>query len=338
MPVEALTVDTCPVLTLPTEIVSEIFTQFLPAYPLCPPLVGLASPTLVTRICRQWREIALGTPALWRAIDLSDDKLSTRTQADIGILWLDRSRSCPLSLKIGTEDRDRAISPVIEAVVPHLVRWEHLSIAVGSLRAGLPPLGPMPLLRSLLVTVQDLRFPMNTAVSWLDAPLLRSATLDDVTAEIILLAWSQLTSLTLQRVVPSECTPVLQQTTRLVRCSLSLVSDDADADAPPQLALPHLESLTMLELDEDFPVTGYLETFLVPSLSNLEVPETFLGEDPIRCLESFIEKAGCKLRDVVITGDDIVLVDSYRSAFPSIAQFSFRRHHPDEGYIDYFHR
>ncbi|KAJ7882301.1 hypothetical protein B0H13DRAFT_1629544, partial [Mycena leptocephala] len=54
-----------PVLRLPNEIVSEIFTHFLPIYPLCPPVAGLLSPTVLTHICRKWREIALTTPDLW---------------------------------------------------------------------------------------------------------------------------------------------------------------------------------------------------------------------------------------------------------------------------------
>ncbi|KAJ7641164.1 hypothetical protein FB45DRAFT_712335, partial [Roridomyces roridus] len=57
-----------PVLTLPNEITSEIFVHFLPPYPVCPPMTGLDSPTSLTHICRQWREIALATPKLWRAI------------------------------------------------------------------------------------------------------------------------------------------------------------------------------------------------------------------------------------------------------------------------------
>ncbi|KAJ6560151.1 hypothetical protein B0H19DRAFT_945240, partial [Mycena capillaripes] len=57
-----------PVLTLPAEIISEIFVHFLPIYPSCPPLTGFLSPTLLTQICRKWRHIALTTPALWRAI------------------------------------------------------------------------------------------------------------------------------------------------------------------------------------------------------------------------------------------------------------------------------
>ncbi|KAF8134203.1 hypothetical protein K438DRAFT_1883436, partial [Mycena galopus ATCC 62051] len=61
-----------PVLTLPNEITAEIFTHSLLLYPDCPPFAGRDSPTLFTQICRQWREIALETPILWRAILLSD--------------------------------------------------------------------------------------------------------------------------------------------------------------------------------------------------------------------------------------------------------------------------
>ncbi|KAJ7705931.1 hypothetical protein B0H14DRAFT_2415857, partial [Mycena olivaceomarginata] len=53
-----------PVLTLPNEIISEIFVQFLPVYPLSSPSTGPFSPTLLTQICRRWREIALTTPLL----------------------------------------------------------------------------------------------------------------------------------------------------------------------------------------------------------------------------------------------------------------------------------
>ncbi|KAJ7187964.1 hypothetical protein C8R46DRAFT_1053194 [Mycena filopes] len=59
-----------PVLTLPPEILSEIFIHFLPAYPICLPLTGPNPPTRLTQICHTWREIAVATPSLWRAIIL----------------------------------------------------------------------------------------------------------------------------------------------------------------------------------------------------------------------------------------------------------------------------
>ncbi|KAJ7145482.1 hypothetical protein C8R46DRAFT_549538 [Mycena filopes] len=226
-----------PVLTLPVEIVSEIFTQFLPPYPLCPPLVGLSSPTLVTHICHSWREIALRTPALWRAVDLRRDEgnLLIDKQVSIAHIWLERSRSCPLSIEIGSED-ELDVSPFIAAVVPHRARWEHLSVDLAL--SDLPLLsGPMPLLRSMLVTVQTFG-PPTTVVSWLEAPLLRSATLTDVTAKAIRLPWAQLTSLTLHRVFPSQCVTVLQQTPNLVHCSRSLIN--YNTDVPTRVSLPYL--------------------------------------------------------------------------------------------------
>ncbi|KAJ7820796.1 hypothetical protein B0H13DRAFT_2291934 [Mycena leptocephala] len=88
------------VLTLPNEIVSEIFMHFLPAYPRFPPLTGILSPTILTQICRKWREIALGTPALWRIMSDSADP-PFNLLAHVFNIWLNRSRSCPLSLQLG---------------------------------------------------------------------------------------------------------------------------------------------------------------------------------------------------------------------------------------------
>ncbi|KAJ7074040.1 hypothetical protein C8F01DRAFT_1242315 [Mycena amicta] len=67
---DRLAAYTYPVLTIPNEIVSEIFMQYIPIYPACPPLLGDGSPTKLAQICRHWRQIAHATPMLWRAIEL----------------------------------------------------------------------------------------------------------------------------------------------------------------------------------------------------------------------------------------------------------------------------
>ncbi|KAJ7470992.1 hypothetical protein FB451DRAFT_324350 [Mycena latifolia] len=88
-----------PVLTLPTEIVSEIFTHFVPVYPACPPLVGLLSPSTLGQVCRKWRQIAISTPSLWRAIRLDlDNRINRPTQLRLLDTWLERSRTSPLSI------------------------------------------------------------------------------------------------------------------------------------------------------------------------------------------------------------------------------------------------
>ncbi|KAJ7641191.1 hypothetical protein FB45DRAFT_737567, partial [Roridomyces roridus] len=88
-----------PVLTLPNEIVSEIFMHFLPPYPTCPRLAGLGLPTSLTHICREWREIALATPKLWQAF-CTVYTANKAEQTRVMETWLDRSGSCPLSIQM----------------------------------------------------------------------------------------------------------------------------------------------------------------------------------------------------------------------------------------------
>ncbi|KAF8215579.1 hypothetical protein K438DRAFT_602863 [Mycena galopus ATCC 62051] len=109
------------VLTLPNEITAEIFTHFLPPYPDCPPFAGPHSPTLFTQICHEWREIALGTPTLWRAMAPSDLSISFDRRVHLCETWLRRSRSCPLSLSLRFPPSDElgASNSVRTGPAPH---------------------------------------------------------------------------------------------------------------------------------------------------------------------------------------------------------------------------
>ncbi|KAJ7684234.1 hypothetical protein DFH06DRAFT_1155082 [Mycena polygramma] len=300
-----------PVLTVPNELISEIFLHVLPVYPLAPPLAGPSSPTALSQICRRWREIALATPSLWRAITLygHEDPSPQRTET-----WLSRSGVCPLSISVtdfGTQ------SKTLAPFVPHCARWEHAFLHLYP--SQFPTIDvPLPRLRHLslhIVPDDDLY-----SATFPHAPLLRSVVCDDNTAANIILPWDQLTSLTLHSVFPSECTPILQQTPNLVYCKLDLIHEDDDLHEP-DIRFPRLESLSFVEgLD---PVTGYIETFIVPALRNLKIPDSFLGPDRIGTLASFISKSGCNLRKVHIGGKLSLPAASYREAFPSIAKFAF---------------
>jgi hypothetical protein len=91
-----------PVFILP-EITSEIFFHFLPIYPLRSPLSGLLSPALLGQICRSWRDVALGTPRLWSAIEIHiscEDPDLFSARVDLLQTWLARSKTCSLSLSV----------------------------------------------------------------------------------------------------------------------------------------------------------------------------------------------------------------------------------------------
>ncbi|KAJ7748107.1 hypothetical protein B0H16DRAFT_1725721 [Mycena metata] len=195
------------------------------------------------------------------------------------------------------EDTPRTdnLARILELTVPHPGRWEHLELHSHNPSQLLGLDGPMPLLRRLHVTFADEDARAVPLLS--DAPLLCTAVLDYIALKAVILPWGQLTSLTLERVLPSECTPVLKQTTNLLHCRLNLLGD---GDPFEPVILSHLDSL-ILEDYENSIITGHLETFIVPALRHLEVAEMFLGSAPIASLQSFISQSGCRLLDVLIT-------------------------------------
>jgi hypothetical protein len=325
-----------PVLTLPNEIVSEIFTQFLPGYPRFPPLTGPHSPTFLTHICRTWREIAVSAPSLWRAISLSFDfdNISFKQQARISNLWLKRSRGCPLSIQIdgagdGTYTAD--ISELLKSVVRHRTRCQSLKLQVSpsQLRAIE---GSMPFLRHLdLVLGVDAMFAMKmTSVALGELPLLRSVALNDIAASRVILPWAQLTSLLLGGVYLRECVPIFRQSSNLLHCKLHLFYSVDDSSV--NITHLRLESLVLydpraLDNAKYQPPSQYLESFNTPALRSLHVPERFLGPNPILSLKEFVSKSGSELREVCITDQQSIPVTSYREALHLIPRLSFDTGH-----------
>ncbi|KAJ7151248.1 hypothetical protein C8R46DRAFT_495856 [Mycena filopes] len=318
-----------PVLTLPNELVSEIFIHFLPPYPDCSPMIGVLSPTNLTQICREWREIALATPMLWNAIDLTSHSVPSRSNAFLGLevraipdldqfdTWLSRSGCCPISLTIGGE---------LGFSLAQSARWETLRVSLR--RPPFPMIATaMPALRHLDIAIDHSGVRSEPTIFG-EAPLLRSVVLNDHASTMVILPWAQLTSLHLKRVYPSECVPVLQQTPNLIHCHLSVVPDIEDAW--PAVTLLQLESLVLLpeiSADDDWDpeiAPGYLDTLVVPALRRLQIAEI---KDAIACLTSFLTKPGCDPREILISGDRSISASAYRRAFPSI-QLSF-----DEPYV-----
>ncbi|KAJ7161184.1 hypothetical protein C8R46DRAFT_860439, partial [Mycena filopes] len=210
-----------PVLTLPNEIVSEIFVHFLPVYPERPPVPGILSPTNLTQICRKWRQVALATPALWRAITLSIYPTGTfERQLQECQAWLRRSGSCPLSLAFEFFDAPALRHEIFKSSSPHSDRWEVVKITVCTFPIPLISI-PMPRLRRLEISMDGLNTPSDPGhIPIGAAPLLRSVVLNNRALKGIIIPWAQLTSLRLDCVSPNECVPVLKQTLNLVDCHL----------------------------------------------------------------------------------------------------------------------
>ncbi|KAJ7707236.1 hypothetical protein B0H16DRAFT_1438821 [Mycena metata] len=220
---------TFPVLTLPNEIVSEIFVHFLPVYPDVPPIIGRTSPNVLGQICRRWRDIALGTPALWRGISLSlENRKRVYQKLRLLQVWLRRSGSCLLSINMDLGFRRDSADRFLTSIAAHSARWEYLQLR--SPGHTLPNIStPLPFLRMVYMSLamnhrSGTQSPISTFRA---APLLRTVVvLPWHHSTITLYPWSQLTTLTAQLIFPRHCVEVLSQAVNVAYCKLSIRAGD----------------------------------------------------------------------------------------------------------------
>ncbi|KAK6969174.1 hypothetical protein R3P38DRAFT_2588419 [Favolaschia claudopus] len=332
-----------PVLSLPNETVAEIFLHFIPPYPDPPPTMGLESPVVLTLICRQWRETALTTPALWPAIELTyfEDHETARAKAlapYIAQLWLGRSGSLPLSVhySYGNEASEDGDYPLLSTLVQYRSRWEHAGILLPNIPQINAIHGPMPLLRTLSfivangqTTTTDTDSNLETTPPFVfETPALSSLSIMGFHTLIVVFPWSQLTSLSLDRMRFPAYMPILRQATRLVQLTLR------NMIPPLEILLP--SSSSSPELDLDYTEAAMLLFFylITPALVSLDLRESFLHgeteEERIDAMKVFIYRSGCalqQLRVVVEEGDAETAEPGgslkakaarYKEAFPTI--------------------
>ncbi|KAJ7672442.1 hypothetical protein DFH06DRAFT_93023 [Mycena polygramma] len=321
---------TYPVLTLPNEIVSEIFVHFLPVYPTPPPILGILSPNLLVQICRKWREIALTTPTLWRGISLNLHK-QTRLQQKLRLLEtsLKRSASCPLSinLHIGLRgDYPETTDVILRTIATHCSRWEHLKL--DALIYSFPSIvGPLPVLRTLSMgSIKDVaEYTIPPSISAFHAaPMLRKV--DLLVYRSRLFPWSQLTLVTVRLMGLAQCMELLTQATNLVCCRLGIhIYGLTEDPGLPPVTLAHMETFILgcddLELA---PTWSLVDKVTLPALRRFEVSESLLIEDPIATLVSLLSRSGCRIHELCVSGATISHA-LYRLALPSVDSLSFGR-------------
>ncbi|KAJ7074011.1 hypothetical protein C8F01DRAFT_6216 [Mycena amicta] len=321
---------TYPVLTLPNEIVSEIFIQYLPRYPACPPLLGDSSPTKLAQICKHWREIAHSTPMLWRAIQLffyGPLSAVPKLQLAAAQVWLERSRSLPLSIRMGAYAYDSADlrAEAINHLVAHRTRWQYIMLDL-PIEDDLDHhcvVGSMPLLLQL-----DLRFGsdesrLDATVGSVDVPRLHTAFLDCCNLLMInlgkLLPWGQLQRLFLSYVNTTTAATVLRETTNLVHCRLEL--EDESWDSHVQLHLPRLETLII----PGNLFINFLVTLRTPALKTLHLNANLIWPrtDENVPLVSVVRAFGCTLLERLSITNAHNSLAEYNAALPEVACIEF---------------
>ncbi|KAJ7659187.1 hypothetical protein DFH06DRAFT_1195235 [Mycena polygramma] len=255
-----------PVLTLPNEVVSEVFLHTIPRWPSPPIDTPLQSPLLLGQICSKWREISISTPSLWTKIDIWLDRVAAHDHDNklrLLALWLTRSRNCPLLISIiagraPMANENFAFRRYIEAIVPHSTRWDTLHLAVPF--RDLPLIcGALPLLRELAMTILDAD----------ETPLAPVHVFDKAPK----LEWLHL--------LPTLILPLIVNVTDLT-IKLRSFEEGLTGDTPDIPPFPHLRTLNLLGTDD----LSSRTKLTLPSLHQLSVDAISLAPRAIKALLS----------------------------------------------------
>nr|GAT44238.1 predicted protein [Mycena chlorophos] len=297
-----------PILTLPREITGEIFSHYLPVYPACPPLGGEGSPTQLAAVCRAWRDIVLGNPALWRAIKF-EGTTTTRSlgRQELIRTWLVRSQNMPLSIQFhppASQRSDESTFNLFFLLLGHSPRWQSISFAL------LPEWDPDDPVHQQLAFPQwnNMRMPLLVGLELsfakfeesdpspallpasFDAPRLRGIDLRltwgrGLSQQFKCTSWATLTALRLVGVYPTDASRVLRETKSLACCRLLFRHYVDEFEAPlnsAKLLLPALQSLVISEYDSmgerSEIVSACLSSLVLPRLRILAIHEWYLED------------------------------------------------------------
>ncbi|KAJ7127899.1 hypothetical protein C8R44DRAFT_851161 [Mycena epipterygia] len=242
-----------PILTIPAELTTEIFVHCLPDGPSDPsPSVA---PMLLGTICRQWREIAWNTPALWDSLTIEWRYHETRDLKSLAELWSSRhGRRTANTLRmhcVHPWSNDQFETLMLDAIP----RWLNLELAMQADIAGkcFRTVQSLPLLQTLDIRLLDLIDIEDRLFVFSNAPALHTAHLHGyIPPSLFILPWHQLTDFLGENYTVDECLDVLRQSPCLIKCSFIRVEFITNAGDPAPVATsiplppnPFLQSLTL---------------------------------------------------------------------------------------------
>ncbi|KAJ7686928.1 hypothetical protein B0H17DRAFT_1332579 [Mycena rosella] len=304
-----------PVLTLPTEITSEIFLRYMEK----PLRFPGPSPLRLASICRLWRAIALSTSKLWTHWSQFFDIPTAEVLASRLQCWLPRAGGLPVDLRIKlppspTQESDA----ILRILAQHSSRWGNLKmVSSGPISFPADLRGRFSSLTKMALDSYPSSEGPSTITAFSDASHLREVSLYNIALVDWRnsLPWSQLTKLELSFVTVEECLEMLEQTSSLEVLEFFSQLEGQDSVTSPPRILDHLHTI---HLGSD--CSHRLLDFLVlPSLAHLH-----LGLDS-ECAERvapLIRRSGCSPRTLglYIWDPDFAPILQCISSVPSVRE------------------
>ena len=252
---------------LPVELLARIFIQCLPDEPYIKPHAD-SPPLLFTTVCRQWREIALGTTELWCSLGAVQECWGlppmSKARLEGYSAWLSRSGNRPLTLAAPFEwAMTRMWSPRwVRLLLSYRVRFERLKVVAERAVDLNELLDGANMLRLLEVHSQLLEGSEDLAITN-PLPCLRTLLLDGCNASAATLsnaAWGNLTRLAIRapadnRYLVEEFLDLVSRCPSLQHLALGPFVPKRDWPAglqqlpPPPSHHPNLRSITVVLID-----------------------------------------------------------------------------------------
>ncbi|KAJ7161158.1 hypothetical protein C8R46DRAFT_1353779 [Mycena filopes] len=296
---------TCPALTLPVELTSEIFlhcasvSTLPPDAKLCKPMDN--PPFVLTRICSEWRLIALSMPGLWRDVHLefrsSGPRVGHINAWWVSFLetWLSRAQSQPLGITISNLSHTDPNPAFFGLLDSHRQRWQSLAIHLAfSAFHHFSADDALPILERLRIGAHNVpRNDANPITAFQRAPLLHHVVLGGgLRPSHFTLPWAQLTNIELSAARAEDCVECLHQAPRITTCTFEIHDPGSPASIAPIPPLLHLRSLT---LSGTYPTT-VLHFAAMPALENLDVAGRSLNAEDLSRISFFASRSECQLR------------------------------------------
>ncbi|KAJ7041543.1 hypothetical protein C8F04DRAFT_144640 [Mycena alexandri] len=234
---------TYPVLTLPPEITSEIFS--LCTHDQHDISIMSRGPLVLANVCKGWRDICLSTCSLWATVWIDESSHADRNiQFRLAFLqrWFSRAGKHPLDLSVITPPSP-ATARTWSFLAEYSSQWRSLQLSFNQSSSDSLPVhlirGNIPSLVELTLSVWC-NSPLWSTV-FQDAPSLRAVRLSNCSQLWISLPWSQLTYLQFADGSPSAFAKILQEVPNLEILEVSCRRDDS-AESPDPVLLSRLHT------------------------------------------------------------------------------------------------
>ncbi|KAJ7757589.1 hypothetical protein B0H16DRAFT_1885602 [Mycena metata] len=263
-----------PVLTLPPEIMSNIFLHCLHLPNLDDQRrtgpTPIHAPLLLLQVCRAWREIALSTPHLWVFLHVDLDRLTERLPypeiETIVADWFGRAGSCPLTLSLCCELRRTFANGIRGILHPLAQRLQSLYLGVSWHQfKDLADIGPFPILETLALSATtsqgQSRVPLKLFST---APRLHQIFFTRFATPSMFVLPCEVFQISCDDLIAQECLDLLKALPFLQISTACVYDDNFD---PEYITHHHLKTLRLHSGGS----TRFLRSLRLPALQNLHL-------------------------------------------------------------------